>query len=113
MMLADNIEGYKKQEERLKFDFKKLLGLEHFDKALNGAGGDLVDWVERLHPRKCVITLLLSFRWVIFPAAFLMRIVFSTPWKFSIPFSSAVAVLEFLVQCLFGLILIIVLPHLK
>lgn len=61
MMLADNIEGYKKQEEHLKFDFKKLFGLEHFDKALNGAGGDLVDWVERLHPRKCVITLLLFF----------------------------------------------------
>ncbi|KAJ8615578.1 hypothetical protein MRB53_034950 [Persea americana] len=52
VMLADNIEGYKKQEEHLKFDFKKLFGLEHFDKALNGAGGDLVDWVERLHPRK-------------------------------------------------------------
>ncbi|XP_077227981.1 pyridoxal-5'-phosphate-dependent enzyme family protein isoform X3 [Tasmannia lanceolata] len=52
VMLADTIEGYKRQEKCLIFDFKRLCGLEHLDDALNGVDGGIVHWVERTHPRK-------------------------------------------------------------
>ncbi|XP_058082002.1 D-cysteine desulfhydrase 2, mitochondrial isoform X4 [Magnolia sinica] len=51
VMLADTLEGYKKQEERLISDFKRLYGFDSFDNELNGDGG-IVNWVERVHPRK-------------------------------------------------------------
>ncbi|KAJ4960099.1 hypothetical protein NE237_020009 [Protea cynaroides] len=52
VMLADSIEGYKKQEERLISDFKMYCGLHLSDRALNGLDGGIVHWVERIHRRK-------------------------------------------------------------
>ncbi|KAG9445524.1 hypothetical protein H6P81_011652 [Aristolochia fimbriata] len=50
IMLADTIEGYKRQEERLISEFKRLYGLEYL--TLNGVTGGVVQWVERIRPRK-------------------------------------------------------------
>ncbi|XP_043724735.1 D-cysteine desulfhydrase 2, mitochondrial isoform X5 [Telopea speciosissima] len=52
VMLADSIEGYKKQEERLISDFKMNWALHPSDHAFNGLDGGIVHWVERSHRRK-------------------------------------------------------------
>ncbi|KAF8399825.1 hypothetical protein HHK36_015697 [Tetracentron sinense] len=52
VMLADTIDGYKKQEKRLISDFKRCCALHLIDHPLNGVDGGIVHWVERSHPRK-------------------------------------------------------------
>ncbi|KAL4202778.1 hypothetical protein AMTRI_Chr02g265280 [Amborella trichopoda] len=51
IMLANTIEGYRKQEARLISDFKRFCGWD-IDYASNGAGSNCVQWVERISPRK-------------------------------------------------------------
>ncbi|XP_020215472.1 D-cysteine desulfhydrase 2, mitochondrial isoform X2 [Cajanus cajan] len=50
VMLADKIDGYRKQEERLISEFKKHFNIEFIDFNREGAG--IVNWVERGRPRK-------------------------------------------------------------
>ncbi|OVA17616.1 Tryptophan synthase beta subunit-like PLP-dependent enzymes superfamily [Macleaya cordata] len=52
VMLADTIEGYKKQEKRLISDFKRFCGSQKVDNTLNGVHEGIVHWVERTNPRK-------------------------------------------------------------
>ncbi|XP_042500614.1 D-cysteine desulfhydrase 2, mitochondrial-like isoform X5 [Macadamia integrifolia] len=52
VMLADSVEGYKKQEERLISDFKMYCVLHPSDHAFDGLDGGIVHWVERIHRRK-------------------------------------------------------------
>ncbi|KAL9226376.1 hypothetical protein vseg_002198 [Gypsophila vaccaria] len=49
VMLADTLEGYKKQEKRLISDFKRFYAADLSDNALMN---ELVHWVERKNPRK-------------------------------------------------------------
>lgn len=51
-MLADTIDGYREQEKRLISDFKRCCALNLTDHLLDKLGGDIVHWVERIHPRK-------------------------------------------------------------
>ncbi|KAL5984465.1 hypothetical protein ACLOJK_018570 [Asimina triloba] len=51
VMLADTLAGYKKHEERLISDFKRLNMIDSFEHHLNKDGG-IVHWVDRVHPRK-------------------------------------------------------------
>ncbi|XP_068657271.1 D-cysteine desulfhydrase 2, mitochondrial isoform X2 [Aristolochia californica] len=50
VMLADTIEGYKRQEQHLISEFKRLYGLEYL--TVNGVAGGIVQWVQRIYPRK-------------------------------------------------------------
>ncbi|KAK1269549.1 hypothetical protein QJS04_geneDACA006453 [Acorus gramineus] len=49
IMLADDIEGYQRQEKRLVSDFTRLYGLDYVEPAVHG---DIVHWVNRIRPRK-------------------------------------------------------------
>ncbi|XP_010250939.1 PREDICTED: D-cysteine desulfhydrase 2, mitochondrial isoform X2 [Nelumbo nucifera] len=51
VMLADTIEGYRKQEKRLISEFKMLCSVHLVDHPLNEVDGGIVNWVERSHPR--------------------------------------------------------------
>lgn len=51
-MLADKIDGYRKQEERLTSEFKKHFNFEFSEHNLNREDAGIVHWVERGHPRK-------------------------------------------------------------
>jgi len=50
-MLADKIDGYRKQEKRLIYEFNKHFNVEFIDHDVNKDDG-IVHWVERDHPRK-------------------------------------------------------------
>lgn len=52
VMLADKIDGYRKQEERLTSEFKKHFNFEFSEHNLNREDAGIVHWVERGHPRK-------------------------------------------------------------
>lgn len=51
-MLADKIDGYRRQEERLICEFKKHFNIEFIDHNVNKEGAGIVNWIERGHPRK-------------------------------------------------------------
>lgn len=51
MMLADRIDGYKRQEKRLISEFRKHFGYP-VDLSKNEVNGEIVNWVERFRPRK-------------------------------------------------------------
>lgn len=51
VMLADTIDGYRRQEKRLISDFKRHFGLQ-IDHCFDEIDRGLVHWVERCHPRK-------------------------------------------------------------
>lgn len=51
VMLADKIDGYRKQEKRLISEFNKHFNVEFIDHDVNKDDG-IVHWVERDHPRK-------------------------------------------------------------
>lgn len=53
--LADTIDGYKQQEKQLISEFKRLFGFLLNNSSLNVVDGEIVHWVERCRPRKCVI----------------------------------------------------------
>lgn len=52
VMLADNIDGYRKMEDRLVSDFNRSCVLPLTEQVLNRVNGGIVHWVERWHPRK-------------------------------------------------------------
>ncbi|XP_061350270.1 D-cysteine desulfhydrase 2, mitochondrial-like isoform X2 [Gastrolobium bilobum] len=52
VMLADKIDGYRKQEERLISEFKKHFNVEFIDHNIKRENAGIVHWVERGHPRK-------------------------------------------------------------
>ncbi|GFY88197.1 pyridoxal-5'-phosphate-dependent enzyme family protein [Actinidia rufa] len=52
VMLADNIDGYRKQEERLISEFQRCFAFPAVDQVLERANGRLVHWLERRCPRK-------------------------------------------------------------
>lgn len=52
VMLADNIDGYRKQEERLISEFQRCFAVPIVDQLLNRANVTLVHWLERSCPRK-------------------------------------------------------------
>lgn len=52
VMLADNIDGYQKQEERLVSEFQRCFMVPIVDQLLKRANGTLVHWLERSCPRK-------------------------------------------------------------
>ncbi|OMO81535.1 Tryptophan synthase beta subunit-like PLP-dependent enzymes superfamily [Corchorus olitorius] len=52
VMLADTIDGYRKQERRLIFEFKKQFGFLLDTNKLNGVDDGIVHWVDRCRPRK-------------------------------------------------------------
>lgn len=51
-MLADKIDGYRKQEKRLISEFKQHFNTEFIDHNVNKEGAGIVHWVERGRPRK-------------------------------------------------------------
>lgn len=51
-MLADKIDGYRKQEKRLISEFKKHFNTEFIDHNVNKEDAGIVHWVERGRPRK-------------------------------------------------------------
>lgn len=52
VILADSVDGYRKQETRLISDFKRCSGLHLPDYVLSGVDTDIVHWEERNRPRK-------------------------------------------------------------
>ncbi|KAL6982795.1 D-cysteine desulfhydrase, partial [Sarracenia purpurea var. burkii] len=52
VMLADNIDGYQKQEERLIFEFQRCYAFPFVDALSKRANRRLVHWLERSCPRK-------------------------------------------------------------
>lgn len=52
MMLAETIEGYRKKEESLMFEFRKICDSPAIDLTLSGANTEVVHWAERRCPRK-------------------------------------------------------------
>ncbi|KAI3844062.1 hypothetical protein MKW92_036332 [Papaver armeniacum] len=52
VMLADTIEGYRKQEKRLISDFKRFCCSQEMAQSLNGDNNSIVHWVDRTNPRK-------------------------------------------------------------
>ncbi|KAG2406833.1 D-cysteine desulfhydrase [Vigna angularis] len=52
VMLADKIEGYRKQEVHLISEFKKHFNIEFIDEIVNRKDAGIVNWVERGRPRK-------------------------------------------------------------
>ncbi|CAK9137353.1 unnamed protein product [Ilex paraguariensis] len=52
VMLADTIDGYRKQEERLISEFCRCCAFPRLDEALSQVNGGIVHWVERNYPRK-------------------------------------------------------------
>ncbi|KAL3501097.1 hypothetical protein ACH5RR_035546 [Cinchona calisaya] len=52
VMLADTVEGYRKKEESLISEFRKICDSPTIDLALGGANTEVVHWVERSCPRK-------------------------------------------------------------
>ncbi|KAL5171156.1 D-cysteine desulfhydrase 2, mitochondrial [Glycine soja] len=52
VMLADKIDGYRKQEERLLSEFKKHFNIEFIDHNVNREDAGIVNWVERGRRRK-------------------------------------------------------------
>ncbi|XP_059657789.1 D-cysteine desulfhydrase 2, mitochondrial [Cornus florida] len=52
VMLADSIDGYRKQEERLVSDFRRCCAFPLVDEVLSRVNGGVVHWVERSCPRK-------------------------------------------------------------
>ncbi|OIV98451.1 hypothetical protein TanjilG_16778 [Lupinus angustifolius] len=52
VMLADKIDGYRKQEERLISEFKNHFNVEFSTYNEHGEDDGIVHWVERGHPRK-------------------------------------------------------------
>ncbi|XP_026379373.1 D-cysteine desulfhydrase 2, mitochondrial-like [Papaver somniferum] len=52
VMLADTIEGYRKQKKRLISDFKRFCCSQEMDQSLNGDSDSIVHWVDRTNPRK-------------------------------------------------------------
>ncbi|KAK7306182.1 hypothetical protein VNO77_44108 [Canavalia gladiata] len=52
VMLADKIDGYRKQEGRLISEFKKHFNIEFIDHNVNGENAGIVHWMERGRPRK-------------------------------------------------------------
>jgi hypothetical protein len=51
-MLADKIDGYRKQEKRLISEFNKHFNVEFIDHDVNKEDAGIVHWVERDRPRK-------------------------------------------------------------
>lgn len=51
-MLADKIEGYRKQEMHLISEFKKHFNIEFIDEIVYREDAGIVNWVERGRPRK-------------------------------------------------------------
>jgi hypothetical protein len=51
-MLADKIDGYRKQEKRLISEFNKHFNVEFIDHDVNKEDARIVHWVERDRPRK-------------------------------------------------------------
>lgn len=60
-MLADKIDGYRKQEKRLISEFKKHFNVEFVDHDVNREDAGIVHWVERGHPRKWDVIDFLSY----------------------------------------------------
>ena len=52
VMLADSVEGYRKKEQSLISEFRKMCESPEIDLRLNGAKYEVVHWVERNRPRK-------------------------------------------------------------
>ncbi|KAK2443549.1 Pyridoxal-5'-phosphate-dependent enzyme family protein [Trifolium repens] len=52
VMLADKIDGYRKQEKRLISEFNKHFNVEFIDHDVNKEDAGIVHWVERDRPRK-------------------------------------------------------------
>ncbi|MCL7033084.1 hypothetical protein MKW94_008892 [Papaver nudicaule] len=52
VMLADTVEGYRKQEKRLISDFKSFCCSQNLDQSLSGDNDSIVQWVDRMNPRK-------------------------------------------------------------
>ncbi|KAI7996514.1 hypothetical protein LOK49_LG10G00252 [Camellia lanceoleosa] len=50
--VAENIDGYRRQEEELVSDFQRCCGFPIVDQVLNRANGRFVHWLERSRPRK-------------------------------------------------------------
>jgi hypothetical protein len=55
-MLADTIDAYRQQEQKLISDFRTRFGFHLTDHCLNEVDG-VVHWVARCHQRKCVMCL--------------------------------------------------------
>ncbi|XP_047309918.1 D-cysteine desulfhydrase 2, mitochondrial [Impatiens glandulifera] len=52
VMLADTLDGYRKQEKKLIFDFQRSFPSPFVDELLNTTNGEIVQWIERNRPRK-------------------------------------------------------------
>ncbi|CAA7395576.1 unnamed protein product [Spirodela intermedia] len=52
VMLAETIEGYKRREKVLISDFKRICEPKYQASALNGLDDGMVQWVDRIYPRR-------------------------------------------------------------
>ncbi|GMH31104.1 hypothetical protein Nepgr_032947 [Nepenthes gracilis] len=52
VMLADTVDGYRKQEKRLISDFKRYCASDFIDHICDRSSNELVNWVDRVNPRK-------------------------------------------------------------
>lgn len=57
VMLADTFERYKEREKHLISEFKKIHQIEIPQQTSSGDDDGIVQWVERIHPRRYILLL--------------------------------------------------------